>query len=721
MKAPCRLALACASIAALGLVLDASVVAQTAAHAASTSAAHSASVAHASSSVHAARVASVAHASSSAHAKQANTKHSHKPRGTFYAGVQISPDGQHLSWVTFADGGTRLQIADADGKHAQSIKMPGSAKDCSRGAGHWSPDGSELAFMSNCGNKNKAQQDIYLVDTQGANLKARRLTHLDGLVHGLAWGPKGKKLGILYVKGDTHPVAATAASKPRVGVIGEHGVEIQQMATVDANSGDVHLVTPKSLFVYEFDFSPHAQRIAYTAAPPPGANNWWTARLYTQPVTGGKPNQLVDAWNSSGSLHRLQLAVPRFSPDGKTIAFIAGLMSDRGATGGDIYLVPADGGKAVDVTPKLRFSPNWYTWTGNKQLLVSSIDGARSRADLFTLKGTQPATHKALFDTPSALRGLSLAANHSRFVFSHSTFNEAPEIYAGRLTTDHSGQPTGMDGKIAAITNGNAALKPKWGKGVEMNWHNEGFDVAGWLLLPANYDPNKRYPMIVSVHGGPVWAVRAGWPRGMTAKFSEKGYFVFMPNPRGSLGQGEDFVKAVRKDMGHGDLRDILAGIDAVEKKYSVDDDRIGITGWSYGGFMSMFAPTQTQRFKASVAGAGLSDWQSYYGENMIDKWMIPFFGASVYDDPDAYAKSSAINFIKHAKTPTLIVVGQFDKETPAPQSLEMWHALRAMGVPTELVIYAGEGHGFHKSKDMEDVSKRTMAWFEKYLAPANE
>ncbi len=152
---------------------------------------------------------------------------------------------------------------------------------------------------------------------------------------------------------------------------------------------------------------------------------------------------------------------------------------------------------------------------------------------------------------------------------------------------------------------------------------------------------------------------------------------MLQPNPRGSYGQGEAFTQANRKDFGYGDLRDILAGVDTVLAKYPVDPNRVGLTGWSYGGFMTMFAVTQTRRFKAAVAGAGISDWLSYYGENSIDQWMIPYFGASVYDDPAVYAKSSAINYIKQAKTPTLVVVGDRDGECPAPQSYEFWHALR--------------------------------------------
>jgi dipeptidyl aminopeptidase/acylaminoacyl peptidase len=194
---------------------------------------------------------------------------------------------------------------------------------------------------------------------------------------------------------------------------------------------------------------------------------------------------------------------------------------------------------------------------------------------------------------------------------------------------------------------------------------------------------------------------------------------VLEPNPRGSFGQGEEFTQANRGDFGYGDLRDILAGVDKAEAVYSIDPNRVGLTGWSYGGFMAMFAVTQTQRFKAAVAGAGISDWQSYYGENSIDQWMTPYFGATVYDNPAVYARSSAINFIRQARTPTLVVVGERDGECPAPQSFEFWHALRARHVPTRLVVYPNEGHMFTDPAHRQDVMARAAEWFARYLAPA--
>jgi len=272
------------------------------------------------------------------------------------------------------------------------------------------------------------------------------------------------------------------------------------------------------------------------------------------------------------------------------------------------------------------------------------------------------------------------------------------------------------DAKLTQVTHVNDALKPAWGKAESIEWTNDGFRIQGWLMLPAHYDPAKKYPLVVMVHGGPSSAVLPRWPSAGFggAPLSAMDYFVLEPNPRGSYGQGETFTMANRKDFGYGDLRDILAGVDAVEKRYpSVDDTRLGLTGWSYGGFMTMFGVTQTHRFHAAVAGAGIANWQSYYGENSIDQWMLPFFGASVYDDPDIYAKSSAIEYIKNVKTPTLVVVGDRDGECPAPQSFEFWHALRAEGVKTQLVVYPDEGHRFADPAHQRDVLERALNWFE--------
>ncbi len=204
----------------------------------------------------------------------------------------------------------------------------------------------------------------------------------------------------------------------------------------------------------------------------------------------------------------------------------------------------------------------------------------------------------------------------------------------------------------------------------------------------------------------------------MTAILSRRGYFILMPNPRGSFGQGERFTRANVKDLGYGDLRDILRGIDEVARTRPVDEQRLGITGFSSGGYMTLWAVTQTGRFRAAAAGAGVSNWQSYYGQNGIDQWMIPFFGATAYDDPATYARSSPITFVKQAKTPTLILVGERDVECPVPQSQEFYHAMKTLGVATQMVVYPGEGHMISRPDHRRDMVERTVGWFDRYLGP---
>lgn len=610
------------------------------------------------------------------------------------------------------DGRDAIELAKADGSDVHRIGGSKSG-DCNESDPAWAPDSQHLAFLSSCANGGK-QKDLLIVGAKTGDMP-HHMASLPGVAQSLSWSPDGKSLGFLYVPNGTRRASAVYAAKPASGEIGVDGLEVQRVATVAAEGGAVRLLTPAATYAYEFSWSADSARIAFTGAPAPGDNNWWIAKLYVQNAqVDAAASMVVDPATVKGSLRGLQMALPRWSPDGKRIVFIGGLMSDQGSTGGDLYAVSSSGGEPTNLTAGTSVTPVWFAFNGAQKLLMSQVANGQSQVAEYSLGESKASASRVLFTLPAeigdgtASMAVSLSTDRSRVAFTQSSYTEAPEVHAGALGGEAP----------PAVTHINAALKPGWGKAESVEWDSEGHRVQGWLLYPANYDASKKYPMIVTVHGGPSSAVIPRWPRmGFGGEpFSALGYFVFMPNPRGSFGQGEAFVQANRKDFGHGDLRDILAGIDAIEKKLPVDDKRLGLTGWSYGGFMSMFIPTQTQRFRAVVAGAGIANWQSYYGQNLIDQWMIPFFGASVYDDPQVYAKSSPINFIKQTKSPTLIVVGDRDAECPAPQSFEYWHALRAQGVPTSLVVYPNEGHHFVDPGHQRDVLQRALMWFEKYL-----
>ena len=378
-------------------------------------------------------------------------------------------------------------------------------------------------------------------------------------------------------------------------------------------------------------------------------------------------------------------------------------MSDQGVTGGDVWIVPSDGRPAARSHPRPPHLAAWIAWDGNEHIYVSELAAAATVLCVSAFRATAPAMASPpaltapIFSFPGTVGdgafdpSLSATADRSLFVFQASTFNHpARDLRRARRSNARTVsvpiRPTALRASSSSPTSTTASSPPGASPSRSPGTTTTSTSRAG-SCLPANYDPAKKYPLIVEVHGGPAAAVLSRWNGGAggfsATAFSALGYFVLMPNPRGSYGQGEAFTQANRKDFGYGDLRDILAGVDTVLAKYPVDPNRVGIAGWSYGGFMTMFAVTQTHRFRAAVAGAGISDWLSYYGENSIDQWMIPYFGASVYDDPAVYAKSSAINFIKQVTTPTLVVVGDRDGECPAPQSFEFWHALRDLHVPT--------------------------------------
>lgn len=385
-------------------------------------------------------------------------------------------------------------------------------------------------------------------------------------------------------------------------------------------------------------------------------------------------------------------------------------MSDEAVVGGDIYAISPKGGPSRDVTSGMKATATSLTWApDSKSILFGEIASGHSGLASVNLASQAVST---LWTGTERIGGggFGVGASFSRdgktLALIRQSFSAPPEVWAGPI------------GGWRKITSRNAALHPAWGEGKDIRWRTDIGEVQGWLVYPLNFDPSKRYPLVVSVHGGPSSGVVPSWPtrRSYQSALPAAGYFLLFPNPRGSYGEGESFTRANVKDFGYGDFRDIMAGVNQAIQSLPIDPNRLGITGWSYGGYMTMWAVTQTHRFRAAVAGAGLSDWLSYYGENQIDKWMTPFFGATVYDDPAVYAKSAPITYIKNVKTPTLIVVGDSDGECPPPQSYEFWHALVTLGVPTQFVIYPHEGHGFSNPADSRDVARRAVDWFNAHL-----
>jgi dipeptidyl aminopeptidase/acylaminoacyl peptidase len=620
--------------------------------------------------------------------------------------VALSPDGKHVASIEGdeTEAGRpsvkSLVLRSVDGSSVKEVSLPcGRVAECTPSDLAWAPDGKRVSFVLR--SPGSHAHDIYSVQADGSGLS--RTLAFDGTLVSLRYA-QGGQLAVLATPGAAKESGALAAGAP---VTGELGADVHEQRIGIVADGKLRFASPPDLFVYEYDWRPDAQGFVGTAAHGDGDNMWWVAKLYAFDASDGAAHVLYKPADA-----KQQLADPVISPDGRSVAFIAGLMSDFSSTGGDAYVLRfGRTEKAVDITPTMKASVTSIAWSCDGQSLLARLL-VSDKTEVATL-GLSPTERlpEPIVAAQESLGGtvapVSFACGTTATSVAHQSFTAPPEIEVGEI------------GKWHDLTHVNDGLAPA-AKVQNVTWKNGGFDEQGWLLLPALQSAAGKMPMITSVHGGPAAANEPHFTRGgLAGKLLGQNYAIFLPNPRGSFGQGEAYTQANVRDFGHGDLSDILAGIDEAGRVAPIDETRLGLMGWSYGGFMTMWAVTQTDRFRAAVAGAGISNWQSYYGENGIDEWMIPYFGKSVYDDPAVYARSSPIDFIKQVHTPTLEVVGENDIECPAPQTMEFWHALADLGVPTQSVIYPGEGHGMRDPKHLEDYQQRTLAWFARYLHPA--
>ncbi len=636
-------------------------------------------------------------------------------RATNYTETAISPDARWVAWSqssAFDSKATSIgseihlaPVAHPDRVlHVTAASAIGGQSDrvIREKAPAFAPDGKSLAFLSDA--QDPGQLQLYVMSM--ADHSVRELTHLKGFLATPGWSHDGRTIAFLFTENAARAAGPLEAVAQETGVIGQDILE-QRIATVDLSTGEVKQVSPADLYVYEYDWSPDDQQFAVTAAHGSGDNNWYIAEIYRIDRETGTARSILKT--------DMQIVVPRWSRDAQRIAFVGGLMSDESIGSGDLYVIPAAGGQPRNLTPRSAGSTFWFAWLPKSDdlLAVDAVDGASGLFEIDSRTGASRARWQGpetLIGSADFAFGVSLAADGKTSAVIRQSFNAPPSVAVGRA------------GAWRTVTRAPAMdSPPPWGNAENVHWSSEDFSVQGWLIPPPALEPGRRYPMIVWIHGGPAWLKAPAWATQIdyATLLASQGYFVFFPNPRGSAGYGEKFKRANIKDMGGGDLRDILAGMRQVVSTHPIDERRIGVTGWSYGGYMTMWAITQTDRFSAAVGGAGCSDLLSYYGENGIDEWLIPYFGASVYDDPAVYAKSSPINFIKRVRTPTLLIVGDSDVESPPPQSYEYWHALKTLGVKTELVVYPHEGHEFSDPAHVLDRIERTVRWFDENMPPA--
>ena len=520
----------------------------------------------------------------------------------------------------------------------------------------WSPDGRTLAFLSDRDHAGRAA--VHLLDDDAG--EARPIGSLEGSAEDVRFAPDGSRLLVLAADPGSDRAGADSATR------------------IDAGNGDPRVTRP--------------------------AEHW--RRLYIVDVATGETTPVGAAgkyiWGGA-----MQIAYPTLSPDGSTVAFVEGFCSDRGILLGETTIVPARGGEARVLAPEI--DVGCLAWRDEHTLWFAAARGLAHAVGTIDLDGNA----EVIWDgDESIISGwvpvVSPSPDGRRLAAAHSTWASAPELRALDLADPASGW--------RALSPLNPEAPAVDGACARRAWTSDELEIEGLLLTPSGTGASPL-PLVVWVHGGPTDSYACSHPDPRLAGMLAAGYAILLPNPRGSSGRGQAFARANLGDMGGGDLRDILAGVDALAAEGVTDGDRVAIVGTSYGGFMSAWAIGQTDRFRASVPMAAVTNWLSFHNTTNIGRFDELFLDADPYDPAGDYFARSPIAHVRRIRTPTLVMHGELDLCVPLSQGQELYQALAAEGVETELVVYAREGHGWREHAHILDGIERMRAWLDRHLA----
>jgi dipeptidyl aminopeptidase/acylaminoacyl peptidase len=611
----------------------------------------------------------------------------------------FSPDGRRVAFsveeaFSRAEEGvsSRIWIAAADGSGARQATR-GPRSDTSP---RWSPDGSMLAFLSDRDHPGRAT--VHLLD-DGAG-EARPVGTLEGSAEDVRFSPDGSRLLVLAADPGSDRAGADSATRidagdgdPKVTRPAEHW---RRLYTIDVATGETARVGPDGLNVWELDW--RGGDVAAVVSEDPSESGWYRARLVAIDIETGTAQTVHEP--------AMQIAYPTLSPDGSIVAFVEGFCSDRGILLGETTVVAAAGGEARVLAAQI--DAGCLAWRDERTLWFA---GARGLAHAVGTIGLDGGAEVLWSGDESLLSGwvpvVSPSPDGTVLAAAHSSWGSAPELRALAVADPGSGwRPLSQINPEPVAVTGACARR---------TWTSDGLDIEGLLLTPSGTGP---FPLVVWVHGGPTDSYDCSHPDARLAGMLEAGYAILLPNPRGSSGRGQEFARANLGDMGGGDLRDILAGVDAVVTEGTADGDRVAVVGTSYGGFMSAWAIGQTDRFRASVPMAAVTNWLSFHNTTNIGRFDELFLDADPYDQTGDYFNRSPVAHVRRVKTPTLVMHGELDLCVPLSQGQELYQALAAEGIETELVVYAREGHGWRERAHVLDGIERMRAWLDRHLAP---
>lgn len=628
-------------------------------------------------------------------------------------GVSLSPDGKYAAYavsepVTAGEKSEYLQqiwVSALDG----SLREPYTHSEKSSFAPAFSPDGQKIAFISARSGKNQ----IWVMRLLGG--EAEMLTDVKKGVAGFQWAPDGRTIAFLSADSDSEAEEKARKEKRDAWVVDEnfkyrHLYTIPLSKDADGKRA-VRRLTQGAFYVNDFDWSPDSKTIVFSHKPDPTINaGYKSGDISLVPADSGAVTPLV-SWAGVDQS-------PKYSPDGKYIAFSSSGKEPALIGLQDLYVVPAAGGAPIPMplTPDRNASLLGWSADGQQLLFAESLQtsGTAMRMPVgAAIAGKKSAVRaQALCPLEGTSNNFSMAATQNLLAYVYQTPDKPAELYVSGLD--------GSNPRAVSQVNSQVAL-PKMGKTEVIRWKSsDGLEVEGLLTYPVDYEPGKKYPMALQIHGGPAGVFSKSFTGAagiyLNQYFAQQGMFVLRPNPRGSVGYGKDFRYGNYKDWGFGDYEDVMSGVDHVIQKGLADSSKLAVMGWSYGGYLTSYLVTKTNRFKAASVGAGLTNLISMFTTNDIPEALVGYFGVDPWDDFDLYEKHSAIYHVKEVTTPTQIVHGAEDQRVPISQGQEFYTALRRLGIPSEMVILPRTPHGPQEPKLLIDVSPRIMKWFDTFL-----
>ncbi|MDI3340035.1 MAG: S9 family peptidase [Sphaerobacter sp.] len=631
---------------------------------------------------------------------------------TLVTDVQLSPDGRQVAYVTTPASKegpypvSTIWLVAADGGHPRRL----TGSEAADAAPRWSPDGRRLVFVSDRLTRGTAQ--VYLLDLAGG--EAVRLTNAPGGVVQAAWSPDGSRIAYTALDAET-PEAKQRREEGNDARVIDADVKRASLWVVEVPADTAALdpsrlpaprrLSPEGVHIGTqgdpgFAWAPDGTALLVLASPAPKAHFTFAPELAVIRLDG--------EMTSLGRFEGL-LTAPQLSPDGATIAFVAAeevipaLFS--------LQTIPAAGGTPRILAPGFAGSFYAFAWLPDGQRLLAGVEiGQRHTFKLIDVASGAMTDAFAPFERPGtgAMR-LSLSADGSRAAFVYADDYSYVDVYVADLG-DTPRRLTDLNPWTRDYT---------FGEVRDIRWTApDGLEIEGLLILPVGYEPGRRYPLLVHIHGGPCGAwthhLYAGW-HDWGQFFAQRGYAVFLPNPRGSSGRGTAFLCGIVGCYGEPDWEDINSGVDYLIAEGIADPDQLVVGGWSGGGFLTNWAITHTDRFKAAVSGAGIANWVSFQGtadvRSVFDRYLGP-----VDEAVETHWRLSPIRVINRATTPTLILYGEADIRVPPSQGFELYEGLKSRGVETQLVIYPREPHVFTERKHQIDLLERVVAWYERHL-----